>query len=254
MSTPITANTTSLIDKAVSQIGYSENPPNSNKTKYCAWYGMIGPWCAMWMSWVHFMSGNPLPHIRTSKGFAFVPDVVAYAKRTGQWRPVGTYEPKTGDHVVFSFGGKRPDHIGFVELNLGNGSVQTIEGNTNGAGSRTGGSVLRKIRRSGIVGYVAVQAKAVDKPITIEEDDDMASYIQSSEKIDSKGNLTPIGNRPIYEITRTHYRELSGSAFERRKNLSALGGKPINLQQMHPWALGKFVLDFELIKLPMARK
>ena len=33
------------LEIAVSQIGYCESPPDSNKTKYGRWYGMDGvPW------------------------------------------------------------------------------------------------------------------------------------------------------------------------------------------------------------------
>lgn len=52
----------------------------------------------------------------------------------------GDIEP--GDIVVFSF-----SHIGFaISKPDKNGNVTTIEGNTDGAGSREGGAVLRKKR------------------------------------------------------------------------------------------------------------
>jgi hypothetical protein len=140
-----------------SQIGYQESPRGSNRTKYCTWYGLIGPWCAIFDSWASYHSGNPLPRIRTSKGYAYVPDLVDYAKRFGQWRSrQSNYQAKPGDRVIFSFGGERADHIGTVTQWLGNDTVRSIEGNTNGSGSRTGGMVLEKTRRSGIIGYVSV--------------------------------------------------------------------------------------------------
>lgn len=157
MSNRIAANPDTLLAYASTQLGYSEYPPNSNNTKYGAWYGMNrAPWCAMFDSYVHHKSGNPLPRIRTSKGYAYVPDIQNYAKRTGQWQSVYGYSPKPGDHVLFSFGGRRADHVGIVLENLGGGRVLTIEGNTNGQGSRTGGSVLKKVRRARIIGYVSI--------------------------------------------------------------------------------------------------
>lgn len=158
MSTRLAANPDTLIPYLRSQLGYSESPPNSNQTKYGEWYGMNRqPWCAIFDSYASYFSGNPLPAIRTTKGYAYVPDLLNYARARGQYKAVNSgYSPKPGDHVLFSFGGQRADHVGRVIQNLGNGSVRTIEGNTNGAGSRTGGSVLEKIRRAGIIGYASI--------------------------------------------------------------------------------------------------
>ncbi|HRC95755.1 MAG TPA: CHAP domain-containing protein [Coprothermobacter proteolyticus] len=156
MTTRIRTNPNTLIAFAQSQIGYSERPFGSNNTKYGAWYGMNGvPWCAIFDSYASYHSGNPLPAVRTSKGYAYVPDLQAYAQRTGQYRTRGSgYSPKPGDRVLFNFGGRRVDHVAIVKQNLGGGRILTIEGNTNAAGSRTGGSVLEKVRVSGIAGYV----------------------------------------------------------------------------------------------------
>lgn len=158
MKTRVAANPFTLLATAQSQIGYSENPAGSNRTKFGQWYGMNGvAWCAIFDSWVSAMSGNPLPAIRTSKGYAYVPDMQAHAQATGQWKPRSSgYTPKGGDRILFSFGGSRADHVGIVKAYLGGGRVLTIEGNTNAAGSRTGGSVLEKVRSSSILGYVAV--------------------------------------------------------------------------------------------------
>jgi hypothetical protein len=52
-----------------------------------------------------------------------------------------------GDHV------NRISHVGFVEEVRGDGSIVTIEGNTDERGGRTGGQVMRKLRRVGIAGY-----------------------------------------------------------------------------------------------------
>jgi hypothetical protein len=50
------------------------------------------------------------------------------------------FSPHRGDVVVFTF-----SHIGIVDT-VGSGSVTTIEGNTNQAGSREGTHVLNKTR------------------------------------------------------------------------------------------------------------
>lgn len=142
---------------ARSQIGTVESPPRSNRQKYGAWYGMNGAaWCAMFVSWVFWHAGHPLPAIRTKKGFAYCPDIVDYAKRHRIWLDKNA-QPKPGDIVLFSFGGKRPDHVGIVEAVLSDGRIQSIDGNTSAGDPRNGGSVARVIRnRSRIVGFVSV--------------------------------------------------------------------------------------------------
>lgn len=54
-------------------------------------------------------------------------------------------KPMAGDIVVFTF-----SHIGIVET-VGNSAVNTIEGNTNEAGSREGTAVLQKTRTNSLV-------------------------------------------------------------------------------------------------------
>lgn len=151
----IEADPDKVVATGRAELGVSESPAFTNRTKYGEWYGMNGvPWCAIWVSWVFAHAGFPLPAIRTSKGFAYVPDVVDWAQQTQTWRRVGKYTPKRGDLVVFTFGGKRPDHIGIVQGVLEDGRVWTLEGNSNSGGSRTGGSVVELYRRNGIIGFV----------------------------------------------------------------------------------------------------
>lgn len=197
MSARISANPDTLIGYAASQLGYSENPPSSNQTKYGAWYGLnYNPWCAMFDSYCSAKSGNPLPPIRTSKGYAYVPDLWNYAKWMGQLRRPSGYNPKPGDRVMFSFGGRRPDHVGIVIENLGGGRVLTIEGNTNGAGSRTGGSVLKKVRKSNIIGYASIDVKTTGgaPPVNQEKSQlEVDMYIA----VDGVGFFAQVGNVTI---------------------------------------------------------
>lgn len=155
-----------VVKKALSQVGVSEHPHGSNRTPYTSWYGMVGPWCAMFVSWAFWHGGKPLPSIRTRKGFAYCPDIVNWAKANGCWRPKNSgYTPKRGDIILFDFIG-RPSHVGIVVANLGGGRVQTVEGNTNGAGSRTGGSVMvhnRSISGS-TIGFVDVKMEGNSAP------------------------------------------------------------------------------------------
>lgn len=162
----IRADIEAVIAKAEAQLGTVERPAYSNRTPYSEWYGIIGPWCAMFVSWLFWHAGHKLPAIRTAKGFAYCPDIVNWAKRNGTWRPSSSsYEPKRGDIVLFDFIG-RPSHVGIVTGRTADGRVQTIEGNTNAAGSRTGGQVMRhnRNRRGSTIGYVEVTNTAATAP------------------------------------------------------------------------------------------
>lgn len=141
-----------IISTAISQLGVSESPAYSNNTPYTRWYGIMGPWCAMFVSWCFYMSGFPL-RITTSKGFAYCPAGVDWFKSNGAWAR-NTVTPKRGWLVFFDFIG-RPSHVGIVEGIATDGRIVCLEGNTNASGSRTGGSVMRHHRQvaSGIIGY-----------------------------------------------------------------------------------------------------
>ena len=141
-----------VLNRARSQIGVTEHPAESNRTAYGAWYGVQGqPWCAIFVSWCTFHEGLPLP-ATISKGFAYTPAGAAWFQHRRRW----TNRPAPGYVVFFNFphdGVNRISHVGIVESVRPDGSVVTIEGNTDERGGRTGGKVMRKVRRVGIVGY-----------------------------------------------------------------------------------------------------
>ena len=65
----LTANVEQVIAVGRSQLGYSESPRGSNRTKYGQFYGLNGaPWCAIFVSWVFYHAGSPLK-ISTTKGW-----------------------------------------------------------------------------------------------------------------------------------------------------------------------------------------
>ena len=135
----------SMLNVARSQLGISEDPPYSNRNKYTDWYGMVGAWCDIFISWCADQSGNKDVIGR----FAYTPSHEAWFRAQG--REVNIREAEPGDILFFNFIG-RTSHVGIVEANRGDGLI-TIEGNTNGSGSRDGGSVIRHFRSwsSGIV-------------------------------------------------------------------------------------------------------
>lgn len=105
--------------------------------------GLVVHNCAMAVSKWSFDAGLPIP-ATTSKGYAYCPSGVAYFQRLGRFSD----QPSVGDHVFFSFPGEGAgaNHVGLVEKVLGNGAIQTIEGNTDDA-------VMRRNRKSFVVGY-----------------------------------------------------------------------------------------------------
>ena len=153
---------TQTIALARSFKGISESPAYSNNVVFSRWYGMIGPWCAMYVSYVLYHSGHRLP-IRTYKGFSYCPDVVNWAQKNGRWT-TSRSQAKPGDLILFSFGGRRADHIGFVAGRLPDGRMVTIEGNT-GSNNRDGGSVQERHRNSGIIGFVRLDYPSAPPPI-----------------------------------------------------------------------------------------
>ncbi|MEN0071611.1 MAG: CHAP domain-containing protein [Propionicimonas sp.] len=212
-----------VVRKALSQVGVAENPPYSNRTPYTEWYGMQGPWCAMFVSWAHHHGGQKLPAIRSSKGFAYCPDIVNWAKANRCWRPAGSgYKPKRGDIILFDFIG-RPSHVGIVLGMLPDGRVQTVEGNTNGSGSRDGGSVMvhNRSARGTTIGFVEttmVPAPATPAPAKPGEPAPMRPWV---------ANQHPVG----YDAGVKFYQGLTNVFLDLTKPWRTPTGKAIGDQQ-----------------------
>ena len=130
---------------AASQVGVKESPPGSNRTPYCDWYGMVGPWCAMFVSWVFAQAGMPL-RITTDKGFAYCPYGVHWFREHGQMYRA----PAVGDVVFYDWRADGvSDHVGIVEAVHGDGTFTAIEGNTSFGNDSDGGAVMRRRRSLG---------------------------------------------------------------------------------------------------------
>lgn len=144
MATPTAAR---VIQVARSQLGYREG--RNNDTKYGRWYGANHqPWCAMFVSWIAAATGATAIIPKHD----YTPSGAKWFKDRGRW---GT-RPRIGAIVYFNFPGDGVDrisHVGIVEKVNADGSIITIEGNTNDSGSREGNGVYRKQRKVGIVGY-----------------------------------------------------------------------------------------------------
>ena len=143
-----------IVATAIAEVGYKEDPPNSNKTKYGEWFGFDGvPWCGIFVSWVYAQSGYPLGNIGFLKGFAGCQTAVAHFIETGE--VVDT--PQPGDIVFFDWNNDgRYDHTGiFIEYR---GKVEDdqkeflfiIEGNTSYSNQSNGGEVMCRLRSNNI--------------------------------------------------------------------------------------------------------
>lgn len=131
-----------ILAVARSELGYREDPPGTNLTKYGKWFGLNGnPWCMMFIQWVFFQAGayELLPAHTGSCG-AFM----RAAQAQGRWIIDG-YRP--GDIVIYNFPGNNvlTDHCGIVVTALTTG-IRAIEGNTGAESDANGGQVQERTR------------------------------------------------------------------------------------------------------------
>ncbi|WP_295749559.1 CHAP domain-containing protein [uncultured Oscillibacter sp.] len=142
------------------ELGNTESPAGSNRTKYGKWFGLDGyAWCMMFVMWCfsQVVALKLLPKRTASCG-----DLMRAAKAAGCWV---TKDYRPGDVVIYDFpGGAATDHTGIIEKVTLTGVV-AIEGNTSEAGSQSnGGMVCRKTRPySQIVGVVRPNYQKEDK-------------------------------------------------------------------------------------------
>lgn len=136
-----------VVDIARQEVGYSETPKNSNKTKYGKWFGLDGvAWCGMFVSWCYAMAGLQLPRIGFLKGFAGCQTAVAYFRKNKET----TTNPIAGDIVFFDWNlDKRYDHTGIFVRKIDDTFFETIEGNTSLTNQSNGGQVMLRKRRYG---------------------------------------------------------------------------------------------------------
>ena len=145
--------------EAYKYIGVSEKPAGSNKVMFSEWYGMTGPWCAMFVTYC-FVAAKSKSFIKGSK-YAYCPYVLADAKasRNGL-RVVSKTDVRTGDIVLFDWNKDGvADHIGIVDTPpvKKSGRFSSIEGNTSGTNPSDGGMVAKMSRvTSDVIAFVRV--------------------------------------------------------------------------------------------------
>ncbi len=162
-----------ILALAASQIGITENPPDSNRVKYNTWWyghevsGSAYPWCCAFVNWL-------FDQIQARKLFygggktASSGTLYNYHKAQGQ--AVTSYQP--GDIIFFNFsGGRAPQHVGVCEAFDGT-HITTIDGNTGTTNEANGGAVMRRRRhKSFIVGAYRpdYEKEEEDMPFTYDE-------------------------------------------------------------------------------------
>ena len=141
------ARATDILAIARKELGYTESPAGSNRTKYGKWFGLDGqPWCMMFVQWCFRQADaqDLLPALTASCGA-----LMRAAQEKGCWI-TGGYQP--GDVVIYDFPGNnvKTDHCGIVEQ-ISGGGIRTIEGNTGIGNDANGGQVQRRVRSNKVI-------------------------------------------------------------------------------------------------------
>lgn len=135
-----------IIQVAQSQLGVQENPKGSNSGPEVEIYlksvglGKGFAWCMSFVYWVvqEACKKASHPNLLTKTGGVLV-----------QWnncQKLHVSNPQAGDIFILDFG-KGIGHTGIVTKVLPNGTIETIEGNSNSDGSREGYEVCKHIRK-----------------------------------------------------------------------------------------------------------
>ena len=138
-----------VLEIARAELGYTESPPGSNRTKYGAWIGLDGqPWCMSFIAWCFHQAGDFTAFMGGGKTGSCC---ILYLWYVAQGQTVPVEDVQAGDIVILNFSGtKETQHCGLVEdtpVQNGRQVIYTIEGNTSTSGSQSnGGMVCRKIR------------------------------------------------------------------------------------------------------------
>ena len=181
-----------IIDMAMSQVGTTEYPPNSNNCIYnTEFYGhqvqdgipnanSSYPWCAVFVWWC-FNQFDPCLVYKTASCM----NMAQWFKDHGQWHA----SPKVGDVVFFKFDRNNnwTNHVGIVKEVLDGGAkLTTIEGNTSAGNDSNGGQVQVRTRTSNIVGYGRPNYDDAD----IEPDNnDKGDYSYGMDVSECQGNI-----------------------------------------------------------------
>lgn len=207
-----------VIRTAERELGYTESPPNSNRTKYGAAYGLDGySWCVMFLWWCFRDSGESAAFYGGGKT-ASCGQLMRFYQGLGRWVK-DDYIP--GDIVIMNFSGTRDtEHCGIVVQSNPDWTVYTIEGNTTPGleGSQdNGGSVARKLRYPGnIIGACRPDYRA-DLPIDVSYDHWAADAIRWAITMELMQGFPDGTFRPDEPVTRAQVAQVMKKMADKQK-------------------------------------
>jgi len=130
---------------AISRIGETENPPNSNRSPASLWYGLIGAWCAMSVAKSYVTAGSKA-WIR-GRYYAYCP-YIYFDAMAGRNKLTITTKPQPGDIVLYDWGtsDRVAKHVGLFEgwLQGSQDRFTAIECNTSDGNNSNGGRQMRR--------------------------------------------------------------------------------------------------------------
>lgn len=152
-----------LIDEARKYLGEAEVPVGSNRSVRIDYWnleaigdwrsfpmgGQSAPWC---QSFAYGAGRQALGHLWPLPQTGTVQIIVDWAKQAGVWYEGVDFiedlvDPEAGDLFCLYYPKlKRYGHVGII-TGVQAGEIQTIEGNTNDGGSRTGFAVFERTRK-----------------------------------------------------------------------------------------------------------
>ena len=138
-------------------VGVKENPPGSNKVMFSEWYGVVGPWCAMFVTYCFVKAGSKT----FAKGtrYAYCPYILTDAKQNRGMTIVQPDDARSGDIVLYSWNNDGvANHVGLVATPPKGGiSFLALEGNTAVGADSDGGEVMVRQRHiKDVIAFVRV--------------------------------------------------------------------------------------------------
>ena len=210
-----------IIQRAAAEEGTTENPPNSNKTKYGEWYGLNGvPWCAIFVSYIFDKAGHSLGFIETGKGYQSCQGGYNHWRSTNEF----TTNPQPGDIVLYDWNGDgHCDHTGIFLRWIKQGEkFEAWEGNTSMTDNSNGGIVMLRKRSANVVrAFVspAVLGGMTDQIIH----NDLAAGDRGSRISDLQHKLSELGYKIVIDGWFGKETEIAVKRFQEENHLEATG-------------------------------
>lgn len=253
-----TAGTSSdMISEARKSIGWGEPSGGNPIHKWYAkrngsYFGSPStPWCDMSVTYWGFHSDN-YKAVCPKGDRAYTPWHANDFVPLGDWYD-GTVEnlkkAKEGDVIFFDWGGSNArgniDHVGVVEKNLGDGRVQTIEGNTNNV-------CARRVRGAAeVAGYgrprygAAKPVPAGEAPKVDLEKGDSGEQVKALQRA-----LVSLGYKlPLYGVDGDYGDETVGAVQAYQRKTKDVSGKALEVDGKYgPLTRGALVRDLKAKK------